>query len=51
MAPHVTQESTRAAGTVVTPLTITNRGDQVEVERGHRIASDVGSVTLLGAGA
>lgn len=51
MASLVIPERARAVGTVVTPLTITNRGDQVEVERGHHMASDVRSVTLLGAGA
>jgi predicted aspartyl protease len=39
-------EKRRALGTVVTPLTITNHGDQIEVERGHRQAGAVRSVTL-----
>jgi predicted aspartyl protease len=33
-------------GTVTTPLTVTNRADQIEAERGHRPAGEVRSVAL-----
>jgi predicted aspartyl protease len=39
-------EKRRALGMVATPLTITNHGDQIEAERGHRQADAVRSVTL-----
>jgi predicted aspartyl protease len=39
-------EKRRALGMVATPLTITNHGDQIEAERGHRKADAVRSVTL-----
>lgn len=46
MASLASSERARDVGKVVTPLTITNRADQTEAERGHRQASDVRSVTL-----
>ena len=39
-------EKRHTLGMVTTPLTITNHGDQIEAERGHRQADAVRSVTL-----
>ena len=46
MVSLATSERARAVGKVVTPLTITNRADQIEAERGYRQASEVRTITL-----
>ncbi len=46
MASLANRDQTSTVGTVVTPLTVTNRADQIEADRGHLQAGDVRSVTL-----